>query len=68
VQGQPPVVGPTEIAAMLGVSRGRANQLLARQGFPAPIATLSTGRVWSYEQVAAWAEATNRTLHDINAG
>ena len=53
---------------MLGVSRGRANQLLARPGFPAPIATLSTGRVWSYEQVAAWAAATNRTLHDITAG
>ena len=62
------MVGPTEIAAMLGVSRGRANQLLARQGFPAPIATLSTGRVWSYDHVAAWAAETNRTLYDITAG
>jgi len=61
------VLGPTEIAALLGVSRGRANQLLARDGFPAPVAVLSTGRVWAYEAVADWARGTGRQVHPVRA-
>lgn len=50
---------------MLGVTKRRVTQLVAREDFPAPIARLSVGRVWSYEQVKAWAESNGRTVHPI---
>jgi ATP-dependent Clp protease ATP-binding subunit ClpA/predicted DNA-binding transcriptional regulator AlpA len=49
------LVGVAEIAAMLGVSRQRVNQLVAEDAdFPAPEAELSAGRVWLRESVEAW--------------
>lgn len=50
---------------MLDVTKRRVSQLVAREDFPAPIAHLSVGRVWSYEQVKAWAESNGRTVHPI---
>jgi len=40
-------VGVSEIAQMLGVSRQRASELRTRPGFPAPIADLASGPVWT---------------------
>lgn len=49
------VVGVPEIANLLGVSRQRVYQLIdAYEDFPAPIATLSLGRVWSQDAVLEW--------------
>ena len=53
---------------MLGVSRHRAMQILAKPDFPHPIATLSNGRIWSYEQVAEFCEATGRRIHPVQPG
>jgi len=52
------LVGLTEIASMLGVTRQRAGQL-ARDydDFPPPVAELASGRVWETVAVEAWAKA-----------
>jgi predicted DNA-binding transcriptional regulator AlpA len=51
------LMGVTEIAALLGVSRQRADQLSRQKGFPEPVAVLSNGRqrIWDAGEVRAWA-------------
>jgi len=54
------VVGAPEVAQMLGVSRQRVYQLIdTYPDFPAPVATLAVGRIWSRASIEEW----NR-LHD----
>ena len=67
VKEQPPVVAMAEIGQLLGVSKRRVSMLIARPDFPAPIAVLLAGRIWSYEQVKTWAENTGRVVHPISA-
>jgi predicted DNA-binding transcriptional regulator AlpA len=57
------LVGVTEIAALWGISRQRADVLTRRPTFPAPIALLGGGhrRVWDWADVEAWG-ATHRPL------
>ena len=51
------LVGVTEIARMLAVSRQRADQITREYlDFPPPEATLSSGRVWRTEAVRKWVE------------
>ena len=64
---QPPVVAMAEIVDMLGVTRKRVSVLTNGPGFPAPIATLSAGRIWAYADVKAWAETSGRTVLPIPA-
>lgn len=45
---------------MLGVSRQRVQQLVNRDDFPAPEVALDMGKVWSREDVEAWAKAHGR--------
>lgn len=65
MQGQLPVVAMSEVGQMLGVSRGRVQTLVSRPDFPAPIAALTVGRVWSSDDVRAWAERTGRVVHPV---
>ena len=59
------VVGVPEIAQILGVSRQRVYQLIeAYDDFPAPVATLAVGRIWSREAVEQW----NRIQGDRPSG
>jgi predicted DNA-binding transcriptional regulator AlpA len=54
------VVGVTEVAAVLGVSRQRVDQLIGSYwDFPLPIASLAGGRVWERHDVEAWVAAHN---------
>ena len=49
------LVGVTEIAEMLGVSRARADQIAARyDDFPDPEVVIASGRVWSRDAVEEW--------------
>jgi predicted DNA-binding transcriptional regulator AlpA len=49
-------MGTQDIAELLGVSRQRAHQLVAREGFPAPVHTINTRtKVWDRDQVVEWA-------------
>ena len=61
----PPVVAYAEIAQMLGVSRKRTHEIVRKPDFPDPIATLSVGRIWSYDDVAAYCKATRRQVHQL---
>jgi hypothetical protein len=52
------LVGLTEIASMLGVTRQRAGQLVRDyEDFPRPVAGLASGRVWETTAVESWAKA-----------
>jgi predicted DNA-binding transcriptional regulator AlpA len=49
------MVGVPEIAQLLGVSRQRVYQLVdSYDDFPAPLAKLAVGRIWSREAVEDW--------------
>ncbi len=48
------VMGASEIADWLKVSRQRAYQITARRNFPEPIAYLAMGQVWETRDVEAW--------------
>jgi hypothetical protein len=54
------LVGATDIAAMLGITRQRVNQLVVLAGFPTPVGQLRRTRIWKREDVEAWARATGR--------
>lgn len=41
------LVGAAEVAELLGVQRQRVTQLQTRAGFPAPVAVLRAGPVWT---------------------
>jgi predicted DNA-binding transcriptional regulator AlpA len=45
----------SEVAEILGVSRRTAARSVDRDGFPAPVDVLATGRVWRRRDVEAWA-------------
>lgn len=50
------LLGLTEIAALLGVSRQRASQLATEyEDFPRPVAELASGRIWETAAIEAWA-------------
>lgn len=55
------LVGATEIARLLGISRQRVYQLRDAQVFPEPTARLARGALWSRAEVEAWAE--RREVH-----
>ncbi|WP_159476284.1 helix-turn-helix transcriptional regulator [Streptomyces caniferus] len=57
----PEHVGVTEIGEMLSVSRQRANKLVARADFPAPVAQTKAGRVWERAAVVTWEKGWDRT-------
>lgn len=56
----PNLVDLPAIAELLGVTRQRAGQLAAGPGFPAPVAELTIGRVWTRESVEEWAAESRR--------
>ena len=55
------LMGITEIARLLGVSRQRAHQLAHGEDFPEPVAVLAAGPIWETTQIEAWAERTGRS-------
>lgn len=61
------LVGIAEVAALLGVSTQRVDQI-ARQdeSFPAPVAELAAGRIWLRPEITEWARQAGRPVqgHD----
>lgn len=53
------LVSTPEVCKMLGISKQRVAQLIAKGGFPEPVATLAVGRIWLREDIERWAEARN---------
>jgi hypothetical protein len=56
------LVGAAEAAVMLGVSRQRVGQLAERPDFPAPIARLSAGPVWTRSSIEAFGQSWTRKI------
>jgi prophage regulatory protein len=55
------LVGVSEIATMLGVTRQRVTQFADTPDFPPPLADLASGRIWDGAAVELWAEAHRTT-------
>jgi hypothetical protein len=55
VEERPPLVGVSEAADILGWDRRRVATYVSRGAFPAPLATLASGRVWRRDDVEAFA-------------
>lgn len=53
------VMALAEVAEFLGVSKQRAAILADRPDFPTPIDTLTVGRIWSAEDMRAYAKRRN---------
>ncbi len=68
------LVGRAEIRKMLGVSHTRVVFLASQPDFPPPLDELSVGKIWSLDDVLAWADKRGRTLNldalttDVQAG
>ena len=54
------LVSTVEIAELLGLSRQRVDKLSRGERFPAPVADLAIGRVWSRVAIVDWARQTGR--------
>ena len=50
------VLGLSEVAALLGVSKRTASRYVSRDDFPAPAVELAMGPIWFEEDVKAWLE------------
>jgi predicted DNA-binding transcriptional regulator AlpA len=55
------LVGLTEIAAMLDLSRSVVYKLTRQLEWPEPVAELGCGRIWLEEDVLRWARAAGRS-------
>lgn len=56
------LVGAAEAAVLLRVSRQRVGQLAERPDFPAPIARLSAGPVWTRSSIEAFDQSWSRKI------
>lgn len=61
----PELVGVSEIADILSVSRQRAHQLTKRQDFPEPIARLSSGPIWTRPSLTRFVEEWHSGKPDV---
>lgn len=63
------LAGPKEIAKVLGAAPNTVNAWKKRPSqppFPDPVVQLAGGFVWDIREVIAWADATNRAVHERN--
>jgi predicted DNA-binding transcriptional regulator AlpA len=57
------VLGVTEVAGLLGVSRQRVDQLShSDPDFPEPMTTLGRGRLWEKKSIEKWARGSGREI------
>ena len=48
------LMGTSEVAALLGISRQRVLVISRQAGFPKPLAVLKMGNVWRGEDIRQW--------------
>jgi predicted DNA-binding transcriptional regulator AlpA len=63
----PDVMGVSEIAERLGVTKKRGDQIVKEKGFPDG-RRLRMGTVWSTEDVETWIAAHRPQLNEPDAG
>ena len=54
------LMGTSEVAALLGLSRQRVLKIAERADFPRPLAVLKMGNVWRGTDIRAWAAQRTR--------
>jgi hypothetical protein len=57
---RPELVGTTEIAVMLGISKQRVTTLSKRHDFPMPVQTLAAGPIWRARDLSTFAMGWQR--------
>lgn len=62
---QPQIVAMAELIDMLGVSKSWVVRLVKQPDFPRPVERLRVGQIWSYQDIADWAQRTGRTVYRI---
>lgn len=56
-------IAAAELLSLLGVSQTRLAVLSRRPEFPSPAIKVKMGSIWDLQDITAWADASNRTLH-----
>lgn len=59
-QRQPSLLGASDVAKVLQVSRQRFYQLLASPGFPSAVVELDRGKLWSRADIETWMTTRRR--------
>lgn len=54
------LMGMSDVAELLGVSRQRAHQLAKAEGFPKPVGQVGARLVWTRTAIEKWARKTGR--------
>ena len=54
------LMGTSEVAALLGISRQRVLVISRQAGFPQPLAILKMGNIWRGEDIRTWAATRER--------
>jgi len=60
LEDRPAIVGVTEVAGMLHISKQRVSTLSKREDFPAPLARLGSGAVWRAGDLSTFAQGWQR--------
>ena len=59
------LVGPAEIAELLGVESNTINVWKVRHSsFPSPVRRLRSGDIWDVREIRKWAEDTGREIEN----
>ena len=61
------LMGTSEVAALLGLSRQRVLKIAERADFPRPLAVLKMGNVWRAADIRRWAQDRTTTPRLPNA-
>jgi len=59
------LVGSAEVAEMLRQDIRRVTSYASRGYLPTPVAHLRQGRIWTQDQIRAWAAARGLTVRDL---
>ncbi len=59
--GDADLMGTSEVAALLGISRQRVLKIAEREDFPRPLAVLRMGNVWRGADIRNWRAAHRDT-------
>jgi predicted DNA-binding transcriptional regulator AlpA len=59
------LVGPSDIAARLGVTAQAVAQWKRRGLLPRPVRTISRVPLWEWEDIAEWASRTNHPRRQV---
>ena len=54
------LLGTSEVAALLGISRQRVLVISRQAGFPKPLAVLKMGNIWCGSDIRRWAANRDR--------